>query len=134
MAAKFHLEIITPNRIFYSDEVEMVIVHATDGYFGVMAMHTPMVMVLEAGPMKIKKDDKWIYCANSEGFMEVGVDKVIIFADTAEWPEEIDLNRALAAKERAEERLRKQLSHLEYIRSKAAIARAMARLRVTSVK
>ena len=134
MAELFDLEIITPSRVFFSDKVEMVIVNATDGFFGIMAMHVPMVMLLEAGPMKIKKDGEWLYCANTEGFLEVTADKTVIFVDTAEWPYEIDRNRALAAKERAEERMRKQLSHLEYIRSKAAIARAMARLRISNYK
>jgi F-type H+-transporting ATPase subunit epsilon len=59
-------------------------------------------------------------------------DKVVIMTDSAEYPEEIDVNRAKAAKQRAEERMQKQLSQLEYMRSKAALSRAMARLKVTS--
>jgi F-type H+-transporting ATPase subunit epsilon len=130
-AGRFHLEIVTPNRLFFSGEAEMVVVNAPDGFFGILAHHEPMVMVLEAGPMRIRQGGKELRLANSEGFIEVAADRVLIFADTAEWPEEIDANRALAAKQRAEERLRRQQSHIEYVRSKAAIARAMARLRVT---
>ncbi|NLD49561.1 MAG: F0F1 ATP synthase subunit epsilon, partial [Clostridiaceae bacterium] len=72
----------------------------------------------------------WIEAVLSEGFMEVKQDTAIILVDTAEWPDEIDINRAKAAKERAAERLMRRMNKEEYVQSKAALARAMARLKV----
>jgi len=92
--------------------------------------HIPTVAVIDIGSIKIKKDGKWFEAVLSEGFMEVKQNHVIILVDTAEWPDEIDENRARAAKARAEERLQRRRSEAEYIQSKAALARAMARLKV----
>lgn len=128
--ATFYLEIVTPERKFFSEDVEMVILKTPEGEMGILQGHIPMVVALGIGPIKIKKDGKWQEAFLSEGFLEVEQNKTIILADTAEWPEEIDENRAKEAKERAEERLKRQLSQIEHIRSQAALARAMARLRV----
>jgi len=131
MASTFYLEIITPNRIFFSGEVESISLRTPMGGMGVLKGHIPMVVGVDVGPIKIKKDGEVLEAVLTEGFMEVKQDKVVILVDTAEWPHEIDRNRAEAAKRRAEERLHRQLSQIEYIRSKAALARAMARLKVT---
>ena len=96
--------------------------------------HTPMVVVVDVGTTRIKQDGKWLEAVLSEGFMEITNKKTIILVDSAEWPDEIDANRAKAAKERAEEKLHRQLSQAEYIRSQAALARALARLKVTMNK
>ncbi len=94
----------------------------------------PMVVAVSIGPIKIQKDGKWTEAFISEGFMEVMQDKTVILADTAEWPNEIDANRAKAAEERARERLQRKLSHIEYMRSQAALQRAITRLRVSGRK
>ncbi len=130
MASTFLLEIVTPERKFFSGEVEMVVLKTTDGEMGILKDHTPMVVAVSIGPVRIQKDGEWLEAVLSEGFMEISQNKNIILVDTAEWPNEIDINRAKAAKERAEERLQRQLSHAEYIRSRTALARAMARIKV----
>lgn len=133
MASTFNLEIITPERKFYTGDVEMIVLRTPEGEMGILKEHTPMVVAVAIGPIRIKKDGEWLEAVISEGFMEIKQDKTIILADTAEWPDEIDINRAEAAKRRAEERLQRQLSEVEFIRSKAALARAMARLKVKNV-
>ncbi|MCX7749488.1 MAG: F0F1 ATP synthase subunit epsilon [Clostridia bacterium] len=130
MASTFHLEIVTPDRKFFSSEVEMAILKTTDGEMGILKGHTPMVVAVGIGPIRILENGQWIEAVLSEGFMEVLPDKTVILTDTAEWPEEIDVNRAMAAKTRAEERLQRQLAQVEFYRSRAALARAMARLKV----
>jgi len=126
------LEVVTPERNFFSGEAECVIFKSVDGEMGVLPMHAPTVTAVNVGPLKIKADGKWIEAVVTDGFAKIMPDKVVIMTDTAEYPEEIDVNRAKAAKQRAEERLQKQLSQLEYMRSKTALARAMARLKATS--
>ena len=127
----FFLEVITPERKFFSGEAEGVIFKSVDGEMGVLAKHAPTVVAVNVGPIKINQQGKWIDALVTEGFAKIIPDKVVILTDTAEYPEEIDINRAQEAKHRAEEKLQKQLSQLEYMRSKAALSRAMARLKIT---
>lgn len=131
MANTFLLEVLTPDRSFFSGEVEVLIIETIDGQMGVLKNHIPMVVAVSIGPIKIKKDGEWLEAVLSEGFMEVKQDKTIILCDSAEWPNEIDANRAKAAEERARERLQNQLSTVEYMRSQAALQRALSRLKVT---
>jgi F-type H+-transporting ATPase subunit epsilon len=131
MASTFLLEIVTPERTFFSGNVEMVILKSPEGEIGVLKDHTPMVVAVSIGPVRIKKDGEWLEAVLNEGFMEITQEKTIILVDTAEWPNEIDINRAREAKEIAEERLQRQLSQAEFIRSRSALARAMARLKVS---
>jgi len=130
MPAKFTLEIITPERSFFRGEIESVIIPTSDGYMSVQRMHEPMVCTIEIGTIRFLADGEWKECATSEGFMEVRPDETVVFAQTVEWPHEIDLRRAQEAKEKAEEQLRQKKSHEEYMASKIALARAMVRLRV----
>ncbi|HEY9062586.1 MAG TPA: ATP synthase F1 subunit epsilon [Pseudobacteroides sp.] len=131
MASKFMLEIATPDRRFFSGEVEMVVLKTPDGEMGILKDHAPTVVAVDIGPIRILQDGEWLEAFLSEGFMEITREKTVILCDTAEWPNEIDVNRAKAAKERAEERLQRQLSQIEYIRSRTALARAMGRLKVS---
>lgn len=131
MASTFFLEIVTPEKKFYSGDVEMVILKTPEGEMGILEGHTPMVVAIAVGPVKIKKDGEWQEAILTEGFMEIKQDKTIILTDTAEWPHEVDIARAKAAKERAEERLRRQLDQVEHMRSQSALARALARLKVS---
>ena len=129
----FFLEVITPERNFYSGEAECVIFKSIDGEMGVLAKHAPTVTTVNVGPLRIKNaEGKWTEAVVTDGCAKIMPDRVVIMTVTAEYPEEIDINRARAAKQRAEERLQKQLSQLEYMRSKTALARAMARIKATS--
>jgi len=130
MASTFNLEIITPERRFFSGEVEMVVLKTPDGGMGILKGHIPMVVAVAIGPVRILKDGECLEAVLSEGFMEIKQDKTIILTDTAEWPDEIDANRAKAARVRAQERLQSHISHVEYMRSQAALTRAMVRLKV----
>jgi F-type H+-transporting ATPase subunit epsilon len=95
-----HLEIVLPDRAFYADEVQELVVKTPNGEIGILKGHIPMVVAISIGPVKIKKGDKWLHAFLSEGFMQVTADKTVVFADSAEWPEEIDVKRAKAAEER----------------------------------
>jgi F-type H+-transporting ATPase subunit epsilon len=129
MPAKYMLEIITPERIFFRGEVESVIIPTPDGLMSIQRMHEPMVAAINVGLMRINIDGEWRECTTSSGFVEVRPDETIIFSQSVEWPEEIDMKRAQEAKERAEERLRQKKSHQEYMQNQIALARAMVRLR-----
>ena len=130
MASTFSLVIVSPYRQFFKGEAQELVFSALDGQHGILPMHEPMVTTLRAGELKFKVDGEWKYAACSDGFVEVMPTYVVMLADTVEWPEEIDLNRAEAAKERAEERMRQNQSQHEYYQAQAALSRAMARLKI----
>ena len=125
----FYLEIITPERQFYIGPAEALVLPAVDGQMGVYPGHEPVVTAIEPGELRYKADGKWEPAAVGSGFAEIKPDHVILLVGFAEHPEEIDQKRAEAARKRAEERLRQKQSVHEYYHSKAALARAMARLR-----
>src|SRR5690554_4446462 len=100
------VSIVTPDGPVYEDHVEMISTKAVSGELGILPGHVPLVAPLAIGSIRLKKEGKTDYVAVSGGFLEVRPDKVTILAQTAEKAEEIDINRAIAAKKRAEERLR----------------------------
>jgi len=103
---KFHLEVLTLYRKFYDGEVDEIVISTSVGKIGILAGHVPMVADVAIGTIKIKVDDKWKEAFVSSGFMEVQRDKVTVFVESAEWPEEIDILRAKRAKERAQEKIK----------------------------
>lgn len=127
----FHLEIVVPDRAFYSDEVQELVVKTPGGEIGILKGHIPMVVAVSIGMIKIKKDDKWINAFVSEGFLEVTADKTVVLADSAEWPEEIDVERAKASEERARKCLSTQLESIEKTKLQAALQRALWRQKVS---
>ena len=127
----FRLLIATPEHKFLDTDVEQIVVQLEDGLYGVLAGHADMVAVLDSGVVRIQKDGAWRDAFVSEGFVSVSPEVVTVMAQSAEWPAEIDARRAEEAKDRAEERLRQKQSQQEYMLSKASLARAMARLRVS---
>ena len=128
MSKLFNLKILTPEREFFDGDVEAVSADAPDGNVMVLADHAPFIMPVSIGTISIKRDDKWESSINSEGFMEVRRDGVVIFVQSCEHPEEIDARRAEEARKRAIEHMRQKQSMTEYKQSKVALARAMARL------
>ena len=130
MSKLFNLTILTPEREFFDGDVEAVSADAPDGSVMVLADHAPFIMPVSIGNIAIKKDDIWESSVNSEGFMEVRRDGVMIFVQSCEHPEEIDARRAEEARKRAIEDMRQKQSMTEYKQSKIALARAMARLQV----
>lgn len=129
-AKTVRLLIDTPEREFFNEDVESVVLTSTDGELGVLAGHMPTVVALNAAPIKFMRGGAWRAAALSGGFAEIENDRILVLADTAEWPEEIEVNRAMEAKRRAEERIRARRSEAEYIQSMIALQRALARLTV----
>lgn len=126
------LEIVTPERKVYSDEVEMIIVRGIEGELGILPNHAPFVTPLAISAMRIKKDGKEQLVAINGGFLEVNREKVVILAESAELPEEIDFDRALAAKERAEARLaNKAVENQDFKRAELALQRAINRINIS---
>ena len=125
-----YLVILAPGRKFYTGNVNSLIVPGIEGFEGILPGHLPVVISIKEGEINFKENDQWKLAVNSGGFVEVEQTRVTIMCDAIEWPEEIDINRAREAKERAEERLNQKISQEEYIRSKAALSRALARIRV----
>ena len=127
--ADFHVKIISSNRTFYEGVCHCLILPAVDGEMGIYPGHEPVVTVIEPGELRYKAEGQWEPAAVGSGFAEIKPDYVILLVSSAEHPEEIDRKRAEAAKKRAEEQLRQKQSIREYYHSKAALARAMARLK-----
>jgi len=127
--AGFMLEIVTPDRKFFEEEVDMVIVRGIEGDLGILRGHAPLVTPLDIGKIRIKKDGKTRIAAIAGGYIEVGREKTTIIADAAEWPEEIDVERAKEAKQRAEERLKRR-DNIDVARAEIALRKAINRLKV----
>lgn len=130
MANKIRLDIVTPERIVYSEDVNMVIARATDGDLGVLPGHAPLVAGLAIWPLRILQDEGERRISICGGFIEVRPDKVTILASCAELPEEIDVKRAEAARARAEGRIKEARPDIDMARAEAALERAIVRLRV----
>ena len=132
MAKIFQLEIIASDRLFYKGDCEILVFPGIDGEHGILANHEAMVTYVNAGELRYQYNGVWNYAAVSAGFVEITPTRVVLLADTVERPDEIDINRATESKLRAEEQLRQKLSIKEYYNTKAAMNRAMARLKITS--
>lgn len=129
MAKKITMEVVSPERIVLREEVESLVVPGREGYLGILPGHAPLITGLDAGVVEYKAAGQTHKMAISGGFMEVFANKAIILADTAERREEIDLERAKRAKERAQKRLREREPGLDVARAEAALKRAMARIK-----
>lgn len=126
----FTLRIITPDRIFYEGEASMVEFNTTEGEIGVYKNHVPTTVIISPGILTITGAEGQKTAALHAGFVEILQDKVVILAEIIEWPEEIDLGRAEAARERAEERLRSKTPETDVLRAETALQRALARIHV----
>ena len=133
MASTFHLNVITPERNFLDEDVLTLVVEAEDGQIGILPGHEPTVVSMVEGTLRIQlADGTWKEAAASAGFATILPDEVEVMLQTAEWPEDIDYNRAQEAARVAEERLRQKLSMQEYHIARTMLARAMVRLRLAS--
>jgi len=131
----FALEIVTPDRMVVSDDtVTSLVAPGSEGYLGVLANHAPLLVELKVGEVDVKRaDDSESMIAVSGGFMEVGGNRAIILADTAELAAEIDVPRAEEAKRRAQERLsRRSEPEVDSARAESALVRALNRLHVAA--
>mgnify|MGYP003318281494 FL=1 len=124
------LRIISPDRIFYEGQAEMVEFNTTEGEVGILPGHIPMTVIIKPGILNITEADGEKEAALHAGFAEILPDKITILAEIVEWPEEIDEARAEAARERAEERLRIRSADTDVMRAEIALLRAITRIQV----
>ena len=126
---QFPLKIITPDRVFYEGEVEMVELNTTEGEIGVLKHHIPLTVIIKPGILTITESGGEVKeAALHEGFATIMPDYVTIMAEIIEWPAEIDLERAEAAKQRAQERLEKRETETDIARAETALQRAICRI------
>ena len=128
------LDIVTPERVVYSEDIEMLVATAIDGDIGILPGHTPLVTGLVPCVLKVKKDGREIHISVSDGFMDVKPEEINVVVRTAEFPEEIDIERAEEAKERAEQRLNSSDERVNYARASSALERAIARINAAKDK
>jgi F-type H+-transporting ATPase subunit epsilon len=134
MANKLLLEVVTPSRMVVSKDVDIATAPGTEGVFGVMANHSPLLSTLRVGELRYTDEGTTVRMALSGGFCEISNNRMSVLAEGAEVAEEIDVERALRAKERAQRRLQEAQVHREkydIARAEAAMARALTRLRIT---
>ena len=125
------LDIVTAERMVYSEDVDAVIAPGVEGQLGILPHHTPLMTALQAGELRVKKGDEEISLAISGGFLEVRPDRIVVLADAAERAEEIDIARAEEAKRRAEQRLvERRAAGVDESRARASLLRSMARLKI----
>jgi len=127
---KIRLEIITAERVVYSEDVDVVVAPGIEGQLGILPHHAPLMTMLQPGELIVRRDNQEESIFVSGGFLEVRGDKVVVLADVAERADEIDIARAEAAKRRAEERIAQYPAHVDHARAEAALLRSMIRLRV----
>ncbi len=124
----FQVEIITPDRVFYTGEATMIEFTSVEGDMGVYKNHIPLTAVLAPGIVTIHEPEGEKRAAVHAGFAEILGDKATLLAEIAEWPDEIDVERAEAAKRRAEERLAAKAADLDVARAELALRRALVRI------
>ena len=128
----FTLEMVTPDRALVRDHVDEVEIPGAEGYFGVLPGHAPMLAMLQVGEMWYRKGQETTYLSIAFGFAEVLPDRVTILAQIAERAEEIDVARARAAEQRAQERLAKPVPEMDFERARIAMMKSLIRLQVAS--
>lgn len=134
MEEKISLEIVTPDRQVVKEMVDEVTAPGTLGYFGALPGHIPFLTTLRIGEIAYRKDRGTRYLAVSWGYAEVGPEKVVILAETAEAAEEIDVDRAQKARTRAEQRLKEGSPDMDFHRARVALEKALIRVQVAGRK
>ena len=131
MAENIRLEVVTPEKSVVSDDAQIVMAPGSLGEFGVLVGHTPFLTTLKTGALKYKDQsgrERFVFV--SSGFAEALPDRVTVLAESAERRKDIDVQRAKAAAERAEQRLQSNAKDVDYVRAKAALVRAISRLQL----
>ena len=124
------LEIVTAERVVYSEQIDILVAPGIDGELGILPSHTPLLTVLNPGELRVVKDGEETFMAVSGGFLEILGDKATILADTAEDADEIDIDRAEAALQRAQERVASAPADMDLERALASVRRSQARVAV----
>lgn len=130
--AVLHLEVVTPEKVLVSREVDTVVAPGSQGEFGILPGHIPFLSGIIPGELRYEADGKRDFFAVTEGFSEVSEDRVSVLVDAAERATDIDLERARSALERARERLARERGEedVDFLRAETALRRAIARLKV----
>jgi len=128
--SSIRLEIVTAERVVYSEEVDVVIAPGVEGQLGILPHHAPLMTTLQMGELRVRKGREELSLAISGGFLEVRPDRVIVLADAAERADEIDLARAEEAKRRAQEQLGRRTPEVDLAQAEAALRRSLTRLKV----
>ena len=131
LPTSIELQILTPDRLVVKEQVDEVEIPGTEGYFGVLPGHTPMLASLSVGEMWYRKGQEKTFLSLAYGFAEILPDRVTILATLAERAEDIDVARAEEAKRRAEQRLQ-QAKDVDYERARIALVKSLARLQVAT--
>jgi F-type H+-transporting ATPase subunit epsilon len=132
--ATFKLEIVTAERMVFSDDVSALIAWGVEGQLGILPHHAPLMTMLQPGDLMIRRDKEEEFFAISGGFLEVRPDKVIVLADACERADEIDIARAEEAKKRAQETMKAAPLSAEAAAAEAALRRSFARLKAAERK
>jgi F-type H+-transporting ATPase subunit epsilon len=125
------LEIVTPDKNFFEGEIEMAIIRTSEGDIGILKDHEPIVAPVSVGAIRIKIDGKFRDAACTAGFVTTDSERTIVITDAAEWADEIDVNRAKSAADRAAKRLEENYDELDTLRAKVSMERAMNRIRLS---
>lgn len=126
----FRLEIISPDKIFYTNDVVMAEYNTTEGEVGIYAGHIPMTQIIAPGRLTITEESGQKTAALLSGFVEITPEKVTILAEAVEWPENIDVERAREARIRAERRIGSGQGDIDMARAELALKKALIRLDV----
>jgi F-type H+-transporting ATPase subunit epsilon len=135
MAENIRLEVVTPEKSVVSEDAQIVMAPGSLGEFGVLVGHTPFLTTLKTGALKYKDQsgrERFVFV--SSGFAEALPDRVTVLAESAERRKDIDIQRAKAAAERAEQRLQSDAKDIDYVRAKAALIRAISRLQLVETR
>lgn len=127
---EFKIKVITPERVFYEGVATMLEFNTSEGEIGIYKNHIPLTVIISPGILAITNGDNIEIAALHSGFAVILQEEVTIMAEVVEWPGEINLDRAVAAKERAEDRLNARDEAIDLMRAKTALARALARIDV----
>ena len=132
LPTKLTLEVVTPERLLVSEQVDEVQLPGAEGYFGVLPGHTPLLATLQVGELWYRVGQEKRYLAVAFGFAEVLPDRVTVLAQLAERPEDIDVPRAEAARKRAEERIARPQPDIDFERARIAMMKSLIRLQVAA--
>lgn len=132
--ATFHLKVLTTDRSFYDGEVDRIVVRTTQGDVGILPHHVPYIAALGIGGLTIIADGGERVAAIAGGFVDVSAEGTVVLARTCEWADEIDINRAREAAERARLKLHEKESEREQELAQARLKRALNRMRIAADK
>lgn len=130
--ASFRLKIITPDKVFYDDDTDMIVISTSEGQMGILANHENFVGTFNPGPLKIRVNGEIRMAAIASGFVKVSKDRTTIVTNAAEWADEIDLERAKASLENAQKVIKKNDSKRNIDFAEAKLKRALNRISISS--